>query len=106
MAGAILQTVLLHIVPRPANQNLAAAGTVRVRSVAVNIAFVNIVQSGFERDFPRGVKRFRRSARLVAQLEIRMKCGEMQRNIRTEMLQNPIGKLTNFTRVIVQSRNQ
>ena len=32
-----------------------------------------------------------------------MECREMERDVRAEMLQNPIGQLANFARVIVQS---
>ena len=82
---------------------MAAAGAGRVGRVGMDVAFVNVVKAGIESDAPRGVQRFRRGVRLIAQLEIGMKCREMDWDVGAEMLQNPIGELANFARVIVQS---
>ena len=92
--------------PGAANKNLAAAGTIRVGRVAVDIAFVDVMKSRIESNSPRGVERLRGRPGLVSQLEVGMKRREVQRHIRAEMLQNPVGELPDFARVIVQRGNQ
>src|SRR5215472_5648734 len=74
---AVLEAILLHVVPRAPNQQRAARRATRMRPVAEDISFVHIVQPRLAGDGPRLVQRFGRSLRLVAQLEIGMKRGEV-----------------------------
>ena len=101
-AGPIANGVFEDIVPGAPNKNSAAAGTIRVRRFAVDIALVDVMQPRIESNSPRGVERFRRRPGLVLQLEVGMKRGEMQWNIRAEMFEHPFGKPPNFARIIVQ----
>src|SRR3984893_5497658 len=104
--ATLLDMVLEHVVPGAADQERAARWTRRVRAVAVDIAFVDVMQTHLKGSRTGHVKRFGRSARLVAQLEIRMEGGEMKRDIRTEVLKNPFGKLAGFGRRIVQGGDE
>src|SRR5260370_18079588 len=81
--GCVLEPVLGDIVPGAADEQRAAAWAAGVRAVAVDIPFIHIVQAGFPRDLSCAMQCFRRSLRLVAELEIRMKSGEVQRNVGT-----------------------
>src|SRR6266568_2126312 len=99
-ASAILDAILLHVMPGTAHEQFLALWAIRVRPIAVNISFIHIPQAHFERDLPGMIKRLRWSARLVLQLEVRMKCGEMQRHVRPKMGQNPLGKLPRFVGII------
>src|SRR5579863_1763092 len=89
-AAAVLQPVLLYVVPRAPDQKRLAGRARRVRAIAVNVPLVDIMQSRFQRDHPRGVQSFRRRARLVLQLEIRMKRREVQRYIRPQVFEHPL----------------
>src|SRR5579863_490452 len=77
----------------------------RVAAIAENISFVDVVQTNFPRNFARTMQSFRRSARLILQFEIGMKRGEVQWNIRAEILQNPFGEFARFVFVVVQRGN-
>ena len=63
------------------------------------------MQAGFLRDLPCAVQRFRRSSRLVAQFEIGMKRGEVQRHVGTQVHQNPFGQLARLRRIVIQAWN-
>ena len=89
--------------PGPADENLAAAGTVRVSRVAVDIALVDVMKARIKGDSPRGMERLGGRAGLVAQLEVGMKRREVKRHIGAEMFQNPVGEMPDFARVIVQA---
>ena len=102
---AIAQPVLAHVMPRTPDQQRAALGARSIRGIAINIPLVDVVQSGSFGDFARSMQRFGGRAWLVAQLEIGMERGEMQRNIRTEMFENPFGKRASLFRRVVESRN-
>ena len=51
------------------------------------------------------MQRLRRSARLILQLEVRVERREVQRNVRAQMLQNPVREPARFAGVVVQRRN-
>ncbi len=51
------------------------------------------------------MKRLRRRARLIPQLEVRMERREVQRHVRPKMRQNPFGKFARFRGIIIQRRN-
>src|SRR5215472_11854540 len=74
-------------------------------AVAIDIAFVNVVQPYLAGNLTRSVERLWRRARLVPQLEIRMKSGEVQRYVGPEMRQDPRGKLARFRGIIVKRGN-
>ena len=89
---AVFQPILLHIVPGTLHQQRLARGARSMRPIAIDIAFVDVVQARFERNGARRVQSFRRSARLIPQLEIGMERGEMQRHVRAQMFQDPFGQ--------------
>src|SRR6266436_6828422 len=82
-AGAILDAIPRHIVPSTLDQPFLALGTIGVRTIAVDISFIDVPQANVERDLPCMVKRLGRRAWLVLQLEVRVKRSEMQRHVRT-----------------------
>src|SRR5438876_7708550 len=81
--GAILDAIPRHIVPGALYQPFFALGTIGVRTIAVDISFIDIPQAHVERDLPCMVKRLGRRPWLVPQLEVRVKRSEMQRHVRT-----------------------
>src|SRR5712692_11758543 len=101
-ARALLQVVRSHVVPRALDEQSAAARATGVRAIAVNIALINVVQTDFASDLPGAVKRFRGRARLIAELEVGMKRGEVQRNVGPQMLQNPLRQLARLRGTVVQ----
>src|SRR6266850_3555932 len=64
-AGALLDAVLQNIMPGPAHQQFPALRAVRVCSIAVDVALINVVQAGIECDLPRAIERRCRSPRFV-----------------------------------------
>src|SRR5260370_16297024 len=98
-ASAILDAILLHIMPGTAHEQFLALWAIRVRPIAVNISFIHVAQAHVERDLPGMIKRLRWSARLVLQLEVRMKRREMQRHLRPMIRQNPLANLPPFVRI-------
>ena len=87
--SAIFETVLKDVMPGAPDEQFSAFWTTGVRAVAVNIAFIDIVQTHFARNGTRSMESLRRRARLVLQLEIRMEGSEVQRHVRAEMGQDP-----------------
>src|SRR5665213_3184725 len=77
-ASAFTKAILNYIVPGAADQYCAALRTKRVRGVRKDVAFVNVLQTGFPRNGTGAVQRFRRRGFLIPQLEIGMERGEMQ----------------------------
>src|ERR1700674_3407926 len=63
--GVLFDVVLQNVMPGPAHQQFLALRAVRVRSIAVNVALINVVQAGIERDLPRAVECRSRSPRFV-----------------------------------------
>src|SRR6266850_5386793 len=70
-AGSLFDVVLQNVMPGPAHQQFPALRTVRVRSSAIDVALIDVVQAGIECDLPRAIQRRGRSARFVLQLEVR-----------------------------------
>src|SRR3989442_1258664 len=70
--GTIPEPVLRDIMPGTADEQRAAMGAACVRAVAIDIPFIHIMQPSFTRNLPRAVQRFRRSVRLIAELEVGM----------------------------------
>src|SRR4029077_18013423 len=64
-AASIFEPVLLHVVPRAANQRRLACWAQRVRTVAVNISLIHVVKPNLQRDLAGRVQCFRRVGRLV-----------------------------------------
>src|SRR6266851_4760624 len=101
-ASAGLDVILQHVVPGASHEQFLALRTIGVRAIAVDISFINVVQARVERDLPGLIERLRRRARLVLQLEVWVKRGEMQRHVRPQMSQNPLGKLPRFSWIVIQ----
>ena len=59
------------------------------------------MKSRFQRDGSRAMQSFRWRARLILQFEIRMKRREMQRNIGSKILLNPISEPPRFLNVVI-----
>src|SRR5260370_25651266 len=84
-ASAILDAILLHVMPGTAHQQFLALWAIRVRAIAVDISFIHIAQAHVERDLPGMIKRLRLLERLFLELVVVMKPLEMQRHGRPEM---------------------
>ena len=104
-AGTIRQAIRADVVPRALNQQRVAFRAARVGGFAEDISLVDVMEPSVAGDFAREMQSFRRCARLVMQFEIRMKRGEMEGNIGTEVFENPFGELARFIFVIIQGRN-
>ena len=70
--------------------------------VAEDIPFVDVVQTNFAGDGTGRVQRFRRGSGLVVQFKIGMERGEVQRNVRAKMLEDPFRELARFSRIVIQ----
>ena len=75
--ASMVQAVLGDIVPGAPDEQRATVGAACVRTIAVDVPFVYVMQPSILRNLPRAVERFRRCSRFVAKLEVRMKGGEM-----------------------------
>ena len=76
-----------------------------MRAIAVDVAFVYIMEADIFRDLPGAVQRFRGCCWFVAELEVGMEGGEVQRDVRAEMGEDPIGEFARLGGVIVQRGN-
>src|ERR1700722_10892074 len=63
------------------------------------------MQSRSKRNSACGVQRFGVSSWLILQFKVGMKCREMERHIRPEVLKDPFAEPADFAGVIVQRRN-
>src|ERR1700694_4173716 len=104
-AGAILDAILQHFMPRAADKQFLALRTICIRAIAVDISLVDVAQAHVERNLPRTVESLGRRPWLVLQLGVRVERGEMQRHVRPKMSQNPFGKLPRFCRIVIQGWN-
>ena len=104
-ARSMPEAVVGYIVPGAADQQCAAARATGVRAIAVDVAFVYVVEAGIFRDLPGAVQRFRGRFWFVAELEVGMEGGEVQRDVRAEMGEDPIGEFARLGGIIVQRRN-
>src|SRR5215472_17078667 len=92
-ASTILDAKFHDVVPRAVDEKRLTIRAIGVCTGAVDVPFVHVAQADFHRDLTGAIQRGGRSPRFVLQLEIGMKRGEVQRNIRPEMGQNPFSKL-------------
>ena len=72
-AGSLFYAVFQNVMPGPPHQQFPALRAIGIRTVAVNVALIDVVQSGIERDLPRTIERRGWSPRFVLQLEVRVK---------------------------------
>src|SRR5437764_622135 len=98
---AISQAILSHVVPAAPDQDASTSRTGSIGSIRKDITLVDVMQSLFASDGAGAMQCFGGSARLILQLEIRMKGGEMQRNVRPEMLENPFRQPARLAGVVV-----
>ncbi len=99
------EMVFEDIVPGAADEECVAGGTESVGGVGENVAFVDVVEANFASDGTGAVESGGRSGRLVAELEIGMKCGEVERNVGAEMGEDPFGELASFGGIVVKGGN-
>ena len=98
-------TILEDVVPGAADEEFVAMGAVGVRGIGVDVAFVNVVEADFAGDLARAVKSLGWSGRLVPELEVRVKRGEVQRNIGAEVGEDPFGEFAGFVGIVVEGGN-
>jgi len=89
-------------VPGAPDQEFVAVGAVGVGGVGVDVAFIDVAEASFAGDLAGAMKSFGRRGRLVLEFEIGMKCGEVQRNIRAQIGENPVGEFASFGGIIVE----
>src|SRR5712671_4227016 len=104
-ARSMPEAVVGYIVPRTTDKQSATVGATGVRAIAVNVAFVYVMEAGIFRDLPGAVQGFRGRSRFVAELEVGMKGGEVQGDVGAEMGEDPIGEFARLGGVIVQRGN-
>src|SRR5882762_7928358 len=104
-ARSMPEAVVGYIVPGAADKQCAAAGATGVRAIAVNVSFIYEIKAGIFRDLPGAVQCFWGRSRFVAELEDGMEGGEVQRDVRAEMGEDPIGEFARLGGIIVQRRN-
>src|SRR5712671_816958 len=104
-ARSMPEAVVGYIVPRTTDKQCATVGATGVRAIAVNVSFVYVMEAGIFRDLSGAVQRFRRSSRFVAELEVGMEGGEVQRDVGAEVGEDPIGEFARLGGIIVQGRN-
>src|SRR5882762_11296332 len=90
--ASVSQPFLRDVVPGAADKQCAAAGATGVRAIAVNVSFIYEMKAGIFRDLPGAVQCFWGRSRFVAELEVGMEGGEVQRDVRAEMGEDPIGE--------------
>jgi len=100
-ARSMPEAVVGYIVPRTTDKQSATVGATGVRAIAVNVAFVYVMEAGIFRDLPGAVQGFRGRSRFVAELEVGMKGGEVQGDVGAEMGEDPIGEFARLGGVII-----
>ena len=95
------QSVLQNLVPGSLNENMPAGWTKRISTVTPDIPFVYVVQPNLASDLSSSVQGLRRGVGLISQFEVRMKSGEMQGNLRAEVLDHPFRELPNLFWIII-----
>ena len=90
------------IVPGAADEEGVAGGAIGVGSFGEDVAFVDEVKADFAGDFAGTVERVRRSRGFIAELEIGMEGGEVERNAGAEMREDPFGELAGFGGIVVE----
>src|SRR6267143_6202714 len=104
-AAPMPEVVVGYIVPRTTDKQSATVGATSVRAIAVDIAFVYVMEAGIFRDLSGAVQRFRGCCWFVAELEVGMEGGEVQRDVGAEVGEDPIGEFARLGGIIVQRRN-
>src|SRR6267142_4289127 len=104
-ARSMPEAVVGYIVPRALDKQCAAAWTIGVRAIAVDIAFVYVMKAGISRDLPGAMQRFRGRFWFVAEREVGMEGGEVQRDVGAEVGEDPIGEFARLGGIIVQGGN-
>src|SRR6266850_4863378 len=84
-ARSVLQAVVGYIVPGAADKQCATVGATGVRAIAVDVAFVHVMEASIFCDLSGAVQRFRGCCWFVAELEVGMEGGEVQRDVGAEM---------------------
>src|SRR5271157_5130870 len=97
-----LEVIGDDIVPGATDQEGIAGGAIGVGGFGENVAFVDEVEADFASDFASAVKSARRSGGLVAELEIGMEGGEVERDAGAEMREDPLGELASFGGIVVE----
>jgi hypothetical protein len=93
------------IVPGAADEEGVARGAVGVGGFGEDVAFVDEMEADLTGDFAGAMEGARRSGRLVAELEIGMEGGEVERNAGAEMREDPFGELASFGGIVVERGN-
>src|SRR5438445_1049738 len=103
--SAIGHAILGTIVPGTADHSAPALWARGACPTGKDIALADVMPSDSAGDGAGAMQRFRRCARLILQLEIGMKGGEVQRHVRPEMFENPFRELTCLGRIVVERRD-
>src|SRR5439155_24924735 len=99
------QLVPLDHVPVPLNHTLPATGAGGgLPGRVMHVARVHVAQAPLQGDPPGHPQRLRRGTRDIHHLEIRMERGEVQRNVRPEMLAEPVALLPDLVGPVVVAR--
>ena len=96
-----MEPILDDIVPGAADQQSAAVWAIGIRGVAIDISFVYIAKPGVFGDLPSAMQRFRGCSRFVAKFEVGMEGGEVQRDVGTEIRENPVRELASLGWIVV-----
>src|SRR5208337_3322166 len=93
------------IVPGAANEEGVAVGAISAGGFGEDVAFVDEVEADFTGDFAGAMESAWGSGRDIAELEIRMEGGEVERDVGAEMRENPFGELAGFDGIVVERGN-
>ena len=104
-AAPMPEVVVGYIVPRTTDKQCATVRATGVRAIAVDVAFVHVMEASIFCDLSGAVQRFRGCCWFVAELEVGMEGGEVQGYIGAEMGEDPIGESACLGGIIVQRRN-
>jgi hypothetical protein len=106
-APTLIKVITSKLVPIALDEHLTTRPAIgRVVFLVVNVADINVSQPGGERLFARTDERFGRSCRDIEHFEVRMERRKMQRDVRAEILQEPIAESRDFFLRIIVARNQ
>src|SRR5918996_180130 len=101
------EAVLEDLVPVAADEHRPAPrARGRIALWVVNVAGVDVPQSGGQRDPSRAAKGFPRRARNLEHLEVGMESGEVDRNIDAEIVRHPLRQLGHLLLGVVVTRNE
>src|SRR5436190_18622462 len=96
-----------EVIPITLDQRGAALMTIgALAGGIVDVAGIDVAQAVLAADAPRHAQRGGWGRRLLAHLPVRMKCGEMQGHIWTEMLHDPAAQRLYLRRRIVLAGNE